>query len=95
MQPRDRHDWIAGVRRAVDLSAGSGPGEDGMFESEAERARKQLEAKYMKMRQLTSELRGKDMELARLLEDKMRIVLKFMILSTTHGLYNRTNWTEK
>jgi len=74
VQPRDRHDWIAGVRRAVDLSAGSGPGEDGMFESEAERARKQLEAKYMKMRQLTSELRGKDMELARLLEDKMRIL---------------------
>ena len=74
VQPRDRHDWIAGVRRAVDLSAGSSPGEDGMFESEAERARKQLEAKYMKMRQLTSELRGKDMELARLLEDKMRIL---------------------
>ena len=61
VQPRDRQDWIAGVRRAVDLSAG-GPGEDGQFETEAERARKQLEAKYMKMRQLTSELRGKDME---------------------------------
>ena len=77
VQPRDRQDWIAGVRRAVDLSAG-GPGEDGQFETEAERARKQLEAKYMKMRQLTSELRGKDMELARLLEDKMRILAEML-----------------
>lgn len=73
VQPRDRQDWIAGIRRAVDLSTG-GPGEDSQFESEAEQARKQLEAKYMKMRQLTSELRGKDMELARLLEDKMRVL---------------------
>ena len=77
VQPRDRQDWIGGVRRAVDLSAG-GPGEDGQFETEAERARKQLEAKYMKMRQLTSELRGKDMELARLLEDKMRILAEML-----------------
>ena len=77
VQPRDRQDWIAGVRRAVDLSAG-GAGEDGQFETEAERARKQLEAKYMKMRQLTSELRGKDMELARLLEDKMRILAEML-----------------
>lgn len=73
VQPRDRQDWINGVRRAVDLSTG-GPGEETQFETEAEQARKQLEAKYMKMRQLTSELRGKDMELARLLEDKMRIL---------------------
>merc|ERR1719394_878893 len=77
VQPRDRQDWIAGVRRAVDLSSG-GPGEDGQFESEAEHARKQLEAKYMKMRQLTSELRGKDMELARLLEDKMRVLAEML-----------------
>ena len=78
VQPRDRQDWIAGVRRAVDLSAGA-PGEDnGGFETEAEQARKQLEAKYMKMRQLTSELRGKDMELARLLEDKMRILAEML-----------------
>ena len=77
VQPRDRQDWIAGVRRAVDLSAG-GPGEDGQFESEAEHARKQLESKYMKMRQFTSELRGKDMELARLCEDKMRVMLEML-----------------
>merc|ERR1711892_1531737 len=49
-----------------------------MGESEAEQARKQLEAKYMKMRQLTSELRGKDMELARLLEDKMRVLSEML-----------------
>jgi len=77
VQPRDRQDWIAGIRRAVDLSTG-GPGEDSQFESEAEQARKQLEAKYMKMRQLTSELRGKDMELARLLEDKMRVLSEML-----------------
>ena len=77
VQPRDRQDWINGVRRAVDLSTG-GPGEEAQFETEAEQARKQLEAKYMKMRQLTSELRGKDMELARLLEDKMRILAEML-----------------
>ena len=32
----------------------------------------------MKMRQLTSELRGKDMELAKLLEDKMRVLAEML-----------------
>ena len=61
------------MRRAVDLSSG-GEVDEGKFESEAEVARKELEAKYMRMRQLTSELRGRDLELARLLEDKMRLL---------------------
>ena len=50
----------------------------GTFESEAETARKELEAKYMRMRQLTSELRGRDLTLARLLEDKMRLLCEML-----------------
>ena len=38
----------------------------------------QLEAKYMRLRQLTGELRGKDMEVGRLLEDKMRILAEIL-----------------
>merc|ERR550519_287335 len=75
VQPRDRGDWISGIRRAVDLSSGGQP-EEG--ESEAETARKELEAKYMRMRQLTSELRGRDLTLARLLEDKMRLLCEML-----------------
>ena len=41
-------------------------------------ARKELEAKYMRMRQLTSELRGRDLTLARLLEDKMRLLYEML-----------------
>jgi A-kinase anchor protein 13 len=73
VQPRDRQDWISGIRRAVDLSSG-GSTMEGKLESEAETARKDLESKYMRMRQLTSELRGRDLDLARLLEDKMRLL---------------------
>jgi len=77
VQPRDRGDWISGIRRAVDLSSG-GQLDQGTFESEAETARKELEAKYMRMRQLTSELRGRDLTLARLLEDKMRLLCEML-----------------
>jgi hypothetical protein len=38
----------------------------------------QVEAKYMRLRQLTGELRGKDMEVGRLLEDKMRILAEIL-----------------
>jgi hypothetical protein len=37
-----------------------------------------VEAKYMRLRQLTGELRGKDMEVGRLLEDKMRILAEIL-----------------
>merc|ERR1719430_852198 len=37
MQPRDRQEWISGIRRAVDLSSG-GAGDETQFESEAETA---------------------------------------------------------
>ncbi len=40
--------------------------------------KKQLEAKYMKLRQLTGELRGRDMELGRVMEDKMRVLLEML-----------------
>ena len=36
--------------------------------------RRHVEDKYMRMRHLTAELRGKDLDLARLLEDKMRVM---------------------
>ena len=55
-------------------SAPEGKVNEGTFESKAEVARKELEAKYLRMRQLTSELRGRDLELARLLEDKRRLL---------------------
>ena len=71
VQPRDRQEWISGIRRAVDLSSG---GSLDARETEAETARKELESKYMRMRQLTSELRGRDLALARLLEEKMRLL---------------------
>ena len=66
------------MRRAVDLSSGGSP-DEGQFESEAELARKELEAKYMRLRQQTSELRGRDLELARLLEDKMRVLGEMLV----------------
>jgi len=76
-QPRDRQEWISGIRRAVDMSVGV-PGEDSAFESESQQAKKQLEAKYMRLRQLTGELRGRDMELGRVLEDKMRLLVEIL-----------------
>ena len=42
------------------------------------KAKKQLEAKYMRLRQLTGELRGRDMELGRVLEDKMRLLVEIL-----------------
>ena len=73
VHPWDPQDWIDEIRRAVDLSSG-GLGEDDQSEKESEQARRHLDAKYTKMRELTSELRQKDMELAMLLEDKMRVL---------------------
>ena len=61
------------MRRAVDLSSG-GEVDEGKFESEAEVARKKMEAEYQRMRQMPSELRGRDRKRARLLENKKRLL---------------------
>jgi len=76
-QPRDRQEWIAGIRRAVDMSVG-GPVEESEFETESQKAKKQLEAKYMRLREMTGQLRGRDMELGRVMEDKMRLLAEML-----------------
>ena len=48
VQPRDLQEWISGMWRAVDLSSG-GKVNEGMFEFEAEVARKEMEAKHRRM----------------------------------------------
>eukprot|EP00096_Caligus_rogercresseyi_P000998 TRINITY_DN1159_c0_g1_i1.p1 TRINITY_DN1159_c0_g1~~TRINITY_DN1159_c0_g1_i1.p1 ORF type:complete len:1006 (+),score=351.92 TRINITY_DN1159_c0_g1_i1:327-3344(+) len=72
-QPPTREEWIRGIREAVDACA---PGSDS--DSQAglcdEDLRKLSEAKSHRMRNLLSELRSKDAEVARLLEDKMRVM---------------------
>ena len=69
-QPPTRDDWMAGIRDAVD-SCSPGSDSDG---SEDEYLRSKTESKHLRLRRLTAELRSKDLELAKLLEDKMRIM---------------------
>eukprot|EP00088_Acartia_fossae_P033899 TRINITY_DN3477_c0_g1_i9.p1 TRINITY_DN3477_c0_g1~~TRINITY_DN3477_c0_g1_i9.p1 ORF type:complete len:1159 (+),score=471.85 TRINITY_DN3477_c0_g1_i9:327-3803(+) len=70
MQPRDRQDWINGIRRAVDMSGGGSLAESSL-EIEMEKARRILDIKYMRMKQRVGELRERDMDLARTMEAKM------------------------
>ena len=87
-QPPTRDDWITGIREAVDASAAGNPDDDAASPGQVtmgstaslEAARRAVEAKYMRMRYLTAELRGKDIELARLLEDKMRVMADMQIV---------------
>ncbi|XP_040580355.1 uncharacterized protein cyst isoform X2 [Lepeophtheirus salmonis] len=72
-QPPTREEWIRGIREAVDACS---PGSDsdshaGVCDDDL---RKYVEAKYLRMRHLMTELRSKDLEVARLLEDKMRVM---------------------
>ena len=41
-------------------------------------AKKQLEAKYMRLREMTGRLRGRDMEMGRVMEDKMRLLVEML-----------------
>ena len=66
VQTRASQEWISGMQQAIDLSS-SGEVNEGKFESEAEVARKKMEAEYRRMRQLPSELRGRDRKRAQLL----------------------------
>lgn len=85
-QPPTREDWIAGIREAVDgCSSGSdnesaGPPGGMPVGTTIADARRHVEAKYMRMRHLTAELRGKDIELGRLLEEKMRIMSDMLVV---------------
>ncbi len=47
VQPRDRQDWINGIRRGVDMSGGWSLAESSI-EIETGRARRHLEVKYMR-----------------------------------------------
>ena len=49
--------------------------------SSLEEARRFVDAKYMRLRHLTAELRAKDLDLARTLEDKMRIVGDMLVVA--------------
>ena len=77
-QPPTREDWISGIREAVDACSYD---EGQMLPSSSlEEARRFVDAKYMRLRHLTAELRGKDLDLARTFEDKMRIVGDMLVV---------------
>lgn len=79
-QPPTRDDWICGIREAVDACSSESDSEEGNSPGTNEYIRKMVDAKYMRMRHLTAELRGKDIDLARLLEDKMRIMSDILVV---------------
>jgi len=94
VQPRDRQDWISGIRRAVDMSVG-GSTDQSELESESQQAKKKLESKYMKLRQMTGELRGRDMEMGRIMEDKMRLLIEmFDEIGVEHLLGQQVKYTQ-
>ena len=71
-QPPTREDWISGIRNAVDSYAPSS-------ESEAEipdnnMTRKSLDLKHLKMRRLAASLKANDLEMAKLLDEKMSVM---------------------
>ena len=81
MQPPTRDDWITGIRDAVDAaSPGSDSDPDNDFTNQL---RKSVDNKYLRLRRLTAELRGKDIELCHVLEFKMKIMNE--ILEIVHG----------
>ncbi len=47
----------------------------------SEEARRLVESKYMRVHHLTAELRGRDLEIARLLEDKMRLMCDLLVVT--------------
>jgi hypothetical protein len=80
-QPPTRDDWITGIREAVDSAT---PGSDSDPQNEEDNSRrKKVDSKYLRLRRLTAELRGKDIELSAVLESKMRIMND--ILEIVHG----------
>ena len=71
-RPPTRDDWITGIREAVDAAS---PGSDSEPDHEQNlENRKSVENKYLHLRRLTAELRGKDIELSHVLESKMKIM---------------------
>lgn len=81
-QPPTRDDWISGIREAVDNCS---PGSDseggytpGALSSAEEVLRRKTESKHLRQRRLCAELRSKDIELAKLLEDKMNIMKEML-----------------
>ena len=82
-QPPMRDDWIGGVREAVDACAY----DEGQTlpSSSLEEARRFVDAKYMRLRHLTAELRARDLDLARAFEDKMRIVGDMLVVANGGG----------
>lgn len=69
MQPPTRDDWITGIREAVDAAT---PGSDS--DPDDSYLRKTVDNKYLRLKRLTAELRGKDIELSHVLESKMKIM---------------------
>jgi hypothetical protein len=52
--------------------------------------KRNVQSKYLRLRRLTAELRGKDIELAKLLEDKMRIMSEMLaVVGTPDPLKDR------
>ncbi len=58
--------------------------------SEEEVRKRHVQSKYLRLRRLTAELRGKDIELAKLLEDKMKIMSEMLaVVGTPDPLKDR------
>ena len=82
MQPPTRDDWITDIREAVDAAS---PGSDSDPDEDYTKSlRKSVDDKYLRLRRLTAELRGKDIELSKVLESKMKIM--YEILDIVQGI---------
>ena len=76
MQPPTRDDWITDIREAVDAAS---PGSDSDPDEDYTKSlRKSVDDKYLRLRRLTAELRGKDIELSKVLESKMKIMYEIL-----------------
>ena len=81
-KPPTRDDWISGIRGAVDNCSPGSDSEGGLgygaISSSEEVLRRKTESKHLRQRRLIAELRSKDIELAKLLEDKMNIMKEML-----------------
>ena len=85
MQPPTRDDWITDIREAVDAAS---PGSDSDPDEDYTKSlRKSVDDKYLRLRRLTAELRGKDIELSKVLESKMKIMYEILDIVQGNNIY--------
>jgi hypothetical protein len=71
---------------AVDACTPGSDSEDAGIGSEEELRKRHVQSKYLRLRRLTAELRSKDLELAKLLEEKMKIMSEMLAVVGTPGI---------